>query len=60
MNQRPLPPAIAAAIVLIAVGAVGCSSISICVEQERGVSASEDARAAYRAVSASRATAGAR
>ena len=27
--------------------ASGCSSVSICLEQEKGVSASEDARAAY-------------
>ena len=29
--------------------AVGCSSVSICLEQEKGVAASEDARAAYQA-----------
>ena len=29
--------------------ATGCSSVSICLEQEKGVSASEDARAAYQA-----------
>jgi len=27
----------------------GCSSVSICLEQEKGVSASDDARAAYQA-----------
>jgi hypothetical protein len=29
--------------------AAGCSSVSICLEQEKGVSASDDARAAYQA-----------
>jgi len=32
-------------IALVLVTAAGCSSVSICLEQEKGVSASEDARA---------------
>jgi hypothetical protein len=34
-------------IALVLVTAAGCSSVSICLEQEKGVSASEDARAIY-------------
>jgi len=36
-------------VVLVLLLAAGCSSVSICLEQEKGVSASDDARAAYQA-----------
>jgi len=33
-----------AVVAVVLLTAVGCSSVSVCLEQEKGVSASEDAR----------------